>query len=139
MYFYKVLELCNEDILIDEFLKLCEDSPNITNTKEKFISFLNTLKKAEPNISDKITIFIEQTEAFDGSFYDAVYALCDDDSEKYGLMANPWADTLGYLTDKNSVEKYGAEIYTAFVLWEMTWLGFDEDTVQKRVKEWVER
>lgn len=138
MHFYEVLELCNEKILTDEFLKLCTDSPDIQHTKEIFISFLKNLKKIEPNISDKMTIFIEQKKGFDGSFYEAVHALRENDSEKYGLEINPWADTLGYRTDKNSIGKYGAEVYTALVLWEMTWFGFDEDSIHKKVKEWNE-
>lgn len=138
MYFYEVVELCNEKILIDEFLELCTDSPNIQHTKEIFITFLKNLKEVEPNISDKMTIFIEQQKALDGSFYESVHALCENDPEKYGLEINPWADTLGYLTDKNSIEKYGLEVYTAFVLWEMTWFGFDEESIQKKVKEWNE-
>lgn len=139
MYFYEVLERCSEATLIDAFLALCEDSPDIQHTKEVFISFLKTLKTTEPNISDTMTILIEQAEDFNGSLYEVVHALCEEDSEKYGLEINPWADTLGYRADQNSVEKYGAEVYTAFVLWEMTWFGFDEDSIRKKVEEWNER
>lgn len=138
MHFYEVLELCNENILTDEFLKLCTDSPDIQHTKEVFISFLKNLKKAKPNISNKMTIFIEQKKDFDGSFYEAVHALRENDPEKYGLEINPWTDTLGYRTDKDSIDKYGVEVYTALVLWEMTWFGFDEDSIQQKVKEWNE-
>lgn len=138
MYFYEVLELCNEKNLTDEFLKLCTDSPDIQHTKEIFISFLKNLKKTEPNISDKMTIFIKQKKGFDGSLYETAHALRENDFEKYGFEINPWADTLGYLTDKDSIEKYGAEVYTALVLWEMTWFGFEEDSINKKVEEWNE-
>lgn len=136
MYFYEVLELCDEKVLTEKFLKLCTESPDLQHTKEVFISFLHDLKRITPNSSGKMTIFIEQVYAVDGSLCDVVYGAYEDDPERYGFELNPWADTLGYSADKNSLDKYGTELFTALVLWEMTWFGYDEDSIRKKVEEW---
>ena len=54
----------------------------------------------------------------------------------FGLEANPWANTLGYKVDECSLSFYGYEKFVAFVLWEMTWLGYDEKTIQEKVESW---
>lgn len=136
MYFYEVLKLCNEEKLTHEFLELCETSPDIQRTKDRFISFLTSLKKTEPNISEDWTIFVEQEESVDGSVFYAANALRENDPDTYSLEAAPWADTLGCLADKNSVEELGIEVYTAYVLWEMTWFGFDEDSIREKLNKW---
>ena len=51
-------------------------------------------------------------------------------------MINPWNDTCGYQVDADSVKKYGKEKFVVCVLWEMTWLGFSNEKVQKKVKSW---
>jgi hypothetical protein len=40
--------------------------------------------------------------------------------------------------DESSLSFYGYEKYAALVLWEMTWFGFDEETIQERMKTWDE-
>lgn len=136
MYFYEVLAKCSEDILTEEFLKLCKDSPDIQKTRDDLLSVLETLKNTDPDTDGNMTIFIENVEAVDGSFYDAVRAQAEGDPVRYGLEANPWADTIGYLADGQSVKKYGNEAFCALVIWEMTYLGFYEDKIRQRVKEW---
>lgn len=138
MYFYETLKSCDDDILTEEFLKLCENSPDLQHTKKLFLSCLKTLKEIKPNLSDTdpMTIFIEQAEDMDGSLFYDVYARYENDTVNYSLEINPWADTLGYFVDEQSISRVGAEVYTALVLWEITWFGYDEETIQNEVKEW---
>lgn len=83
-----------------------------------------------------MTIYMERVKAVDGSYYHIVYALREHDTEKYGFELNPWADTLGYLTDSSSIAKYSRENYIAHVLWEMTYFGFDEASIHQKIEEW---
>lgn len=67
---------------------------------------------------------------------DDVYMLDKSNSEKYALLINPWADTLGYLVDNDSVSEYGEEKFAALVLWDMTWFGYDNEKIQAEVRSW---
>ena len=138
MYFYEVIRSCDECALTDEFLGLCKNSPDLQHTREAFEGCLRTLKSIKPETDDKAVIEIEKITLLDGSLGDNVCARFEDDPEKYGLEINPWADTLGYRADEKSVSKYGAETFAALVIWEMTWFGFDEQSIQQRVGQWDE-
>ncbi len=136
MYFFEILRECDEGALTEEFLKLCTDSPDISHTREAFCGFLENLKTMEPSIDDTARLFFEKLEGLDGVPYDDVSARFEGRDEKYSLIAIPWNEVLGYRADGNDAEKYGREYLTALVLWEMTWLGYDEQTVRKRLDEW---
>ena len=53
------------------------------------------------------------------------------EQEVYSLEANPCAKTIGYIVDEKSLSIYGNERFATLVLWEMTWFGYDEETIQK--------
>lgn len=136
MYFYQVIKECDKESLVREFLFLCDDSPDIKLTEKAIRDALMSLREMEAKISDKKIIIIEKVisdEIFDGEF-DRVYVLDTLDNKTYGLEINPWSDTLGYKVDDNSLLFYGYEKFAALVLWEITWFGYDEVTIQERVR-----
>jgi len=65
-----------------------------------------------------------------------VFVSKTNNTERFGLEVNSWADTLGYLVDEKSLSIYGYEAFTALVLWEITWFGFDEETIKNHVSSW---
>ena len=54
------------------------------------------------------------------------------EQEVYSLEANPCAKTIGYIVDEKSLSIYGNERFATLVLWEMTWFGYDEETIRKK-------
>ncbi len=54
----------------------------------------------------------------------------------YSLVATPWPKIAGYPVDESSAAAYGTDKTAALVLWEITFLGFDNDTIQKKVAGW---
>lgn len=116
-------------------MELCSDSPDIQQTERACRKAFDTLCGMDPGISDKDTIFIEKTELY-GEPFDAVFVSEANDTERYGLEINPWTDTLGYLVDEKSLSAYGYEAFTALVLWEITWFGFDEEKIKNQVASW---
>ncbi len=137
MYFYEIIKLSDKKSVVREFLKMCTDSPDIKLTEKRVTKALNTICKMEPNICNDYIICIEKTEDLDDEdIYDHVYALDKNDNEKYGLEINPWMNTIGYLVDDDSLAAYGREMFVALVLWEMTWFGYDNETVQKKAESW---
>ena len=49
----------------------------------------------------------------------------------------PWADVLGMLVDKTAFTSFSHPEIVAFVLWEITYYGFDEETIKKKTDEWL--
>ena len=68
--------------------------------------------------------------------FDVVCLLDINENEIYSVEANPWAKTIGYIVDEESLSVYGYEKFAALVLWEMTWFGYDEKTIQKEIQSW---
>jgi hypothetical protein len=128
---YDVLRQCRTDALTAAFLARCKDAPDLDGVREAFSAFLNELRQITPQFSDGITIVMAQTERSD-----LVYAIYAGDPMHHGFELVPWAETLGYLADEESIEKYGREYFAAAVLFEMTYFGFSEEAVRKKRQEW---
>lgn len=135
MYFYEVIEQCDTDAAVRFFLELCTNSPDIQHTEQCIRHTIAELKRMQAVKSDSEIIEIERVSAGNEA-YDAVRMHDLADHTQYGLEANPWKATLGYTVDEKSLSEYGKERFAALVLWEMTWFGFDDETVQNHVKSW---
>lgn len=134
MYFYEVVAKCDEGVLINEFLAMCSESPDTQKTKECFCAFLESVKALTPKLNDKATIICRRVNDFkEGETYDSVNALFEGENESYSLLGIPWAELLGYKADESCVHEYGEERFAALVMWEMTWFGYDEQTVNERI------
>ena len=57
-------------------------------------------------------------------------AHCKTHPESYSFMLSPWKEILGYELDDRNVREVGAAALCAEILYEMTFFGFDEDTVE---------
>ena len=99
MYFYELLKQCDVEHIIQEFLLLCADSPDINSTEKKIRNVIVKLKEMKASISDTEIIIIEKVET-EGERYDVVNMLDISDGTRYGLECNPWCDTLGYKIDE---------------------------------------
>jgi len=74
----------------------------------------------------------------DGFYYD-VSGKPANEEQLYGLEYTPWEEWLGfYIDSKNIPSDFTKEDIVAHCLWEMTWCGFSQDEIQKRIKE-IER
>ena len=134
MYFYEVVDKCDEDEAVRLFLEMCTDSPDIKLTEQRIRHAIAEMKGMEAVKSDIGMIEIEHVRTEDE--FDAVHLLEHRTGIRYGLEANPWADTLGYPVDERSLSEYGYEKFVSLVLWEMTWFGYDDRTVQEHVSTW---
>ena len=86
MYFYEVIKECDIELVIREFLLLCDASPDIKHTEKLIRNAIMSLYEMEAKTSDKRIIIIEKVtpnEIFDE--YDRVYVLDTSDNTAYGL------------------------------------------------------
>ena len=135
MYFADLLTFVDKELCIQKFLERCEDVPDIDRLTTALSQAIDNLKSLRPNFSDKSTIHIGRAEENNGS-YDYAFLIVDGDDEyTYSFEAVPWSDVLGYRVDDKEIENYEREYFVSLVLWEMTWFGYDEETIQNRWKE----
>lgn len=135
MYFYQVLQSCDEFKVVSEFLAIikCQDKCSVN---KNIRDALKTLSQKTPKKSDNEVLFIEQLKdrQDEGENLYNVYLLDRSDNKTYSIEAVPWADVLGYTVDKASIAKYGDVKFTALVLYEMTYFGFSEEQIRNTIK-----
>lgn len=139
MYFYEILEKCDLEFIVQEFLLFCVDDPDIDikATERAIRNTIKILNETEVIISNTNVLIIEEVENEEET-YDAVHSFDTNEQEYYGIELNPWANTLGYIVDEKSLSSHGKERFAALVLWEMTWFGYDEVSIQEKVKSWFD-
>lgn len=137
MYFYEVIEKCNLEEVVKEFLSFCNDSPDISVTEKGIRNVIEKLNEIEAITSNTNILFIEKVET-EVETFEAISLFDTVKKEIYSIEVNPWAETLGYIVDEKSLSVYGKERFMALVLWEMTWFGYDENSIQEVVKSWDE-
>ena len=133
MYFYEVIEKCDIEETVHYFLKMCVNSPDIEHTEQCVRHAIADIKAIEAVKSGSEVIQIEKVKT-DEEEYEAVHMFDEASDTKYGLEINPWKYTLGYTVDEKSLSEYGYEKFVSLVLWEMTWFGYDEKTIQDHMK-----
>ena len=62
MHFYEVFGKCDLEVLVQEFLKLAVDSPDINVTEEVFRGVIKILNEMEPEKSDTEILCIEKIQ-----------------------------------------------------------------------------
>lgn len=135
MYFYEVIKRCDLELVIQEFLTFCVDSPDRNATEQAIRNAIKILGRMEAIISNKGILYARKVEDEE---YDAVYLFDTMKKEVYSIEDIPWAETLGNIVEEKSLSIYGDEKFVALVLWEMTWFGYDESSIQERVKSMLE-
>jgi hypothetical protein len=90
---------------------------------EKLLS-INNIPKNSENWHIRIYEYLDGDEC-----YKAVDGIKDGDEEQYAIEFNPWNNWLSYdITD--AVNKWGDVDSIVYVLYEMTFMGFEESEIQ---------
>lgn len=140
MYFIDLLNDCDLNQVVVEFMKLMKPFTRKRRIRKKQKIKLNEVfnaitYKIQPVYYDEFKICIEYvSDEEEDLHYEDVYGLDLITNTKYGLEINPWEQTLGYLVDDSSVAQYGKERFAALVLWEMTWFGYSNEAIQKKLQ-----
>ena len=135
MYFYQVLQSCDEFKVVSEFLAMikCQDKCSVN---KNIRDALKTLSHKTPKKSDNEVLFIEQLKdrQDEGENLYNVYLLDRSDKKTYSIEAVPWDEVLGYAVDKASLSTYGNVKFAALVLYEITYFGFSEEQIRNTIK-----
>lgn len=136
MYFYELMKSCNTDNATELFLNLCKDTPDREETKNNFLKVYNELAESEPVVSDNQSLLVSKEKDIDGQEYFEVSSIAENDPFRYGLEMVPRKEIIGFKVDEESVNTFGKETFVAAVLWEMTWFGFDEESMLEETSSW---
>ncbi len=135
MYFYQVLQSCDEFKVVSEFLAMIKSSEKCS-ANQRIRETIKALPQITPNKSDNEVLYIEELKEAqeEGENFYNVYLLDRSNNETYSIEAVPWDEVLGYTVDEASIAKYGDVKFTALVLYEMTYFGFSEKQIQNTIK-----
>ena len=109
-------------------VEIDKDDGNLDGYKKVY----GELKTLKPQDSDFV-IHIEH-DKWDEDEWEEVYGIRKKDGEKYGLDFTPWEEMLGMEVDEGTVEKYSKTGVAAHCIWEMTFYGFTQKEIQKKLK-----
>ena len=135
LYFSDLIKDVDVEKCVEEFLVRCDDAPDIDALREALYQMIDILKSKQPKYADNCVIHIGHIEDEDES-YDYAYLLEKKDGQiyEYSFEAVPWDDVLGYALDMMEFQKYDNAYYAMLVIWEITWFGYDEETIQNKMK-----
>ena len=141
MYYIELLKMADINNVASIFLRQYDHLPRKRRIRRKL---RNKIKKAVDDIlncqvefSDDMIIQLYDINDDDGIFqYVDVSGIEAKTDTVYSLVATPWSQIAGYPVDESSIAVYGTDKTAALILWEITFLGFDNDTIQKKVAGW---
>ena len=113
-----------------------------SENRELFDTIWDKLLSLKPITQPEFTIFMEYVEDCEGGINESYYSISarkkGETQMNYCLMYDKWENWLGMNIDLNDPRTEGGiweiNFFLAQVLWEMTWLGFDYETVTKKIE-----
>ncbi len=125
MKFYELLAKEKDENIIKQIVKLYPDEKK---NKKGYERALRELRKIKPK-KDTFSIIIENTR--DGKEkYEHVSGY--QNGERYAIEFNSWENWLGMYVDMQSMYRLGELSFLAHAIWEMTWSGYSNKSIQKR-------
>ena len=116
------------------FLKLY---PDHDKSIDGFEFVLEKLKKIKPQPSD-MKIIIEEIK--DGLIEDLIYAnvsgIKPESDLRWAIEDTPWHQWLDMGIDETTFEKYNEKEILCHCVWEMTWFGFNQESIKDKSKYW---
>lgn len=144
MQFYELLEKVDKKVLL-EIMKEIDDE----NDSFAYLKVLHELKKLTPISPPHFEIIIDRDiEGKDKWFdvygknlfiKDGIDENGNSERDTYALELSDWEEWLGFKVNEKEVENIGVNYYVAFVLWEITYLGFESTAPSRKLKELEER
>lgn len=116
------------------------------NPIESYEKLLENLDKLEPTDSDMTIRVREMQVKKDNTTFIDVFGTKPNDEDTYALEFMPWAQWLGSEVNEEDLEKWGAKVFCGEVLFEMSFISFDQneilsvfDTIKDAVDEIKEK
>jgi len=125
-----VFDQCSYDDVMLELLELFPDE--ITN-EMGYLLALYEIEGTAPLASDKRLDLKWYTDEFDGEPYLNANCLRGDEVMGYSMMGMPWGETLGVEIPPLMLDQFKLVTICAMCLYEMTFMGYSDEEVQKKM------
>ncbi len=108
--------------------------PDQKRNSEKYEKVWKQLQTLFPEPASKMTlVFQNKYDEIEQESYTDVF--CKKENQKYAFDFCPWEELLGMGISEHTLETYSGIEILAHCLWEMTWHGFDQESIQERENE----
>lgn len=135
-----LIDKCNVDNVINKLIELYPDQVGL---KEDYINLIKKLKNMEPNMDfnkegGQLTLFVSHVhdiyDSDDEYSYEDVSGYSFLNNTSYACEFTPHCEWLAMLIAEPSLNHYGIDAFLAHVLWEMSFVSFDDDVIEKEKK-----
>ena len=104
--------------------------PKYQSSMAGFRRAFEALQQTEPLPQDGCLLTIAKSDSDFNVFVER-------GGEKSSMSFFPWAEVLGLTIENQTFARFSQTEITALVLWTITFLGFDEETIRKKTDEWL--
>ncbi|WP_367178451.1 DUF6557 family protein [uncultured Ruminococcus sp.] len=138
MLFLELLNKCDEEKLVKQYLLLKETSNS--HVEQKIREVIADLKYNRIPVKFNMTMVLEKGVSEDGEEVDIIFLRDNEEEDNvYSFEGLPWGAIMGCEVEEKSLTEIGSnERFAALVLFEMTYFGYSDDDVQRRIAKMLE-
>lgn len=141
MLFLKLLNKCDEEKLVKQFLLLKETSDSHdSHVEQRIKEVIDDLKYNRIPVRFNMTMVLEKGVTEDGEEVDIIFLRDNEEEDNvYSFEGLPWGAIMGCEVEEKSLTEIGSnERFAALVLFEMTYFGYSDEDVQLRIAKMLE-
>ena len=105
------------------------------NTKENWKKVFATLQSMEPDQDCDMSLRVVPGDVSGYYDEDAQQKNPDYTNDMYSLTMAPWREWLGMTVDEKTLRNMSVPDIIGNCIYEMTWFGYDEETIRKNIEE----
>ncbi len=130
--FKDIVKLCTFKNVKRALLRLYPDQKNVIHGYEYVFKTLKYMRHR--NNKEGLVIDIRRVGRGKNAYF-AISGVCTEKGiqQPYALEYTPWSKWLGYEVDKKVLKKMPKEEIAAHCLWEMTFMGFTQNRIRKKL------
>lgn len=137
MLFLELLNKCNEEELVKQYLLLKETSDS--HVEQKIREVIADLKYNRIPVEFNMTMVLEKGITEDGGEVPLIFLNDNEEDNVYSFEGLPWGAIMGCEVEEKSLTEIGSnERFAALVLFEMTYFGYSDEDVQRRIAKMLE-
>lgn len=137
MLFLELLNKCDEDELVKQYLLLKETSDS--HVEQKIREVIDDLKYNRIPVRFNMTMVLEKGVTEDGEEVDIIFLNDNVEDNVYSFEGLPWGAIMGCEVEEKSLTEIGSnERFAALVLFEMTYVGYSDEKVRLRIAKMLE-
>lgn len=136
MLFLELLNKCDEDELVKQYLLLKETYNS--HVEQEIREVIADLKYNRIPVRFNMTMVLEKGVSEDGEV-DIIFLRDNEEDNVYSFEGLPWGAIMGCEVEEKSLTEIGSnERFAALVLFEMTYFGYSDEDVQRRIAKMLE-